>query len=155
MTEQQPEHATEINPNDAPLTDRLDGTASQRQHYNRLSHANTLNWNGKWADENKLNEADWDATIEAVGSQLELTDYQVDRSKRLFRKLPENYQRGYRLDMLVFAVCTIAGREDGRNYHPNKLRNGGDDTLYASVGTELELEYGPFYSCWKQVQGDL
>lgn len=151
----QREHATTFEPDDAPVTHRSDGTATQQQHYSRMRRYNQPGQHGKWVDENRRNESDWDATIEAVASQLELTDYQEQRAKKLFEWLPENHQRGRPLRYLAFAVCTIAGREDGREYHPNKLLDHAEHSRYKHVARELDIEYEKFYSCFDAVSGDV
>lgn len=156
MNNEQREQATMFSLDDVPLTQRADGTATQRQHYKRLKRANSLDWNGNWADENSLNEADWDATIEALASSLELTDHQTNRAKVFFDELPSNYQRGYSLRLLALCVCAFAGREDGRDYHPNQFHpNGVNTSPFGQLADDLDIGYSELYSCWSKMEADL
>lgn len=154
MTEQRKE-ATTFDLEDAPVTHRHDGTATQRQHYSRLRQANREGWTGNWVDENTLNQSDWDATIDAVASQFELTNYQTNRAKELFDRLPERFQRAYSLHLLAFCVCTIAGAEDGRDYHPNRLHDNADHSRYKHLAREYDVTYSQVYACWSRIRDAL
>jgi hypothetical protein len=154
------DEATIFDPTDAPLTDRLDGIESQRQHYQRLSVANSLNHNGKWRDENKQTEMNSQAIVDAVASQLELTDYQTERAKHFFDQLPDRFNQGYSTSLLALCVVGFAGREDGRRYHPSlispsSVREPHKPSPFRDLAIRLDISYSELYKCWHKVGREL
>jgi hypothetical protein len=156
MSDEIVEQATMLNGCEAPPGNRGDGIETRRNHYRRLAIANSLDWNGKWRDEGRATIKDNLAIVNAIGSQLELTSYQKQRSEVLFESLPKELYGAYESALLALCVCGIAAREDGRDYHPNNAHPNSDtDTEFTAIFDEISAGYKQLYSCWERVQGEV
>lgn len=156
MTDDYVEQATLINGNEAPDGIRNDGTETHRNHYSRLSLANSGNWNGKWRDEQRATDHDNHAIVDAVGGQLELTSYQQERSHAVLDSLPRELLGAYQSALLALCVCGIVAARDGRNYHPNNAHpNSNTDNVFVSLFDGINAEYSKLYSCWNRIEDEL
>lgn len=151
MKDEQPNEATSFNPNDAPLSKRLDGTESRRGHYRRLKQKNMSGGNGQWRDRRQETEDNAAAIVDSVAGQLELTDYQHTEARRIFNNLPESFNQAYSTAKLAFAVCAVVGWHDGRNYHPNNIH----DDHFGSARQEYGLGNGIYASLWYRVEEEV
>lgn len=148
------ERATTFRGYDAPTDERLDGSETLYDYYDRLSVANSLDWNGKWRDEKRATQKDASAILDAVAAHLELTDYQKSESHRRFSSLPNRLNQHYQTSLLAIAVCAVVGYEDGRKYHPTILQDDTDDPPYAfaELVSDIDVTFTEFYRCWSDVQ---
>jgi len=149
MTDEQTGQATTLYPTDV-------ADESKREKYSRLALANSLNWNGKWRDETRATKRDQNAILDAIAGQLQLTPYQHQRSRSVFDDLPDGFSgQGYSTRVVALCVCGIVGREDGRNYHPNKLHPNASSESgsgFSSIADEIDVSYQEVYSCWSTVK---
>lgn len=158
MSDEYVEQATKITGSDAPDEMRLDGTESKQQMYQRFSVWNSLDWNGKWRDEERATQKDASAIIDAIASSLELTDLQATRAKSYFDSLPDSYNQAYSTALLAVCVCGLSGRQDGREYHPNTIHPSTDESTgsFAHLAREeIGVSYSQLYSCWNRVRGEV
>lgn len=156
MTDEYVEQATKITGSDAPDKQRLDGYESQQDLYQRLAVANSLDWNGKWRDEYRATRKDAAAIVDAIGSSLELTDFQKQRAKEYFDQLPDSYNEAYSTLLLALCVCGLSGRVDGRDYHPNELHpNSTSNGEFAHLAKRNGIRYSRLYSCWNRIEGEI
>jgi len=156
MTDEQTGQATHFNASDVADTDRHDGIESRRNHYSRLAIANSLDWNGSWRDEDRATIKDNRAIVEAIASQLELTDYQQERALRELESIPRELLGAYESAMLALCLCGVIARRDGRDYHPNHTHPNSDrDSDFVRLFDETSATYSQFYSCWKRVSYEI
>lgn len=146
------ERATTFNYVDAQAEERLDGSESKRNHYNRLGVFNSLDWNGKWKDRKKETQKNASAIVDAITCQLELTDYQKRETHRRFNALPDSYNEAYSTAMLALCVAGHVARKDGRDYHPNNLNRDDDDRNFTQLVDELGINQTVLNSCWIRVR---
>lgn len=147
---------TTFNISEVPERQRLDGTESLRETYRRLSVADSPDWDGGWKDRNKETEENSHAIIDSIASSFELTPHQKQRARRYFDALPDNYNQAYSTALLALCVCGFVGREDGRDYHPNNVRERKPtaENDIARLASELDLRYGQVFSCWNRLRGE-
>lgn len=145
MSEEQ-SNATTLDPTDAP--------ASEQSKWERFRLNNFPGQNGKWRDETVHIPYDREQTLEAVASKLELTGYQQEVAKRMLSDLSDNHFRGNRISTVCFVVCGLAGRRDGRQYHPRSLLRG-EDNQYAEQADKLGIEYSELSSAWYRIKEDV
>ena len=136
LTEANTDNRTKFHPDDADhdTDDRLDGTATFEQHYNRLASHNVGIYNGKWADKTKLRNQDNQAIFDAVAGQLELTRYQKEVGKQEFSEL--NLRElsspvGIDTALVAVMVAAVVSRRDGRRYHPAGTEESNDGLFTA------------------------
>jgi len=139
---------------------RLDGSESKREQYRRLSITNKSARAGKWRDERKHTRQDIAAVVNAIASQLELTDFQRERAHHYLTQLDPDRQQGYRSVTIALCVCGIAGRRDGRSYHPNHVAPGGEVpsetvTTFVQIATDNGVRHTALYHCWSAIKRDL
>jgi len=153
------EQATTIDPTDVADVQRLDGIETKYNTYSRLSIANRSTWDWKWLDRTQKTTQDAAAVVEAVASQLDLTEYQTQRAARFLSQIKQERVQGYSTAALAICLCGLAGRLDGRAYHPNNLLN---DPLpsepaeqFAEIARENDISYTALANCWSAVKGDL
>lgn len=157
MTDDYVDQATTLKSSDAPDGERLDGSERHQDHYQRLAVANSLDWNGKWRDERRATRKDASAIIDAVASTLELTEYQTNKAHRYFDHLPDDYNQAYSTSLLALCVTGMAGRDDGRDYHPNNVHpeSETDGAFVEFARDDLGASYEQLYSCWNRIRGEL
>lgn len=133
--------------------DRLDGSESFDEYYNRLATLNCGVYNGKWADKGKLRDADNLGLFDSIASSLELTDHQKTVARRQFSDLnlaelstPTGIDGALVAVMVSAAVC----RADGRFYHPNKSRHT-NDSLFVELVDELDYRQRTVHKCYQRV----
>lgn len=149
MADEQTGQATTFYPTD------VDNDA-KRERYSRLALANSLNWNGKWRDEERATMNDNRAIVEAIASQLELTDYQQERALTELERIPRELLGAYESAMLALCLCGIIARRDGRDYHPNHAHPNSDhDSHFVTLFEETSASYSQFYACWKRVSQEI
>lgn len=150
------ERATTFDGYEAPATERPDGRReSLKSHYNRLSILNSLDYNGKWEDKVRQTAKNGSDIIDAVASQLELTDYQKQEAHHRFTDISERRKQGNKTHMIALCVCGIVGVEDGRDYHPNHVLPHTPDSAFGDFAVETGLRHSELYSCWESVRGDM
>jgi len=149
MTDEQTGQATTLYPTDV-------ADESKREKYSRLALANSLNWNGKWRDEERATIQDNRAIVEAIAGQLELTDYQQERALTELERIPRELLGAYESAMLALCLCGLIARKDGRDYHPNHTHPNSDrDSTFVNLFAETSATYSQFYSCWKRVSSEI
>lgn len=152
----QVERATTFNGDDAPPGKRLDNSESLDNYYSRLSLANSLDFNGKWKDRRRETQKNASAIVDAVAGQLELTDYQVNEAHRYFTVIPNRFNESHSTEVVALCVCGLAGRQDGRDYHPNAIRPSTDvDTTFAEIANGTGVSYNEFHSVWEAIRQEL
>lgn len=150
------ERATTFDGQDAPPGDRLDGSESFRNYYKRLSVANTLDWNGKWRSERRETIKNASAIVDAIASQLQLTDYQTEEAHRIFANLSLELNEAHSTSLLALCICALVGRKDGRDYHPNQHHpRASRDTDFARIAEDIGVSYAALYSCWKRIRREV
>lgn len=158
MTDEYVDHATTMDPSDAPAAERLDGIETKREQMSRFSRSNTLKWNGKWRNERRETSENASAVVESIAGQLELTPYQKARALNIYDSLPDSFDTGYATGLLALVICGIVGRKDGRDYHPNQIRPGTQpdaDNTFANLTDELGITYTELYSCWMSIEREV
>lgn len=149
---------TTLRSTDAPPGERLDGSESRRDHYDRLKNVNSLRWNGKWKDRERETQKNASAILDATASTLELTDYQKREAHRIFSNLPDKFHTAYSTSLLTLCVCGLVGAQDGRRYHPNRVqpdRNYHEPHGFISFFEGLNASYQEFYRCWKRIESEV
>jgi len=146
MSDESVDNATTLNPDDAP--------AHKRHQYRLHRRNNQPGQNGKWRDETVHIPKDRKNVLDAIAGQLELTDYQRQRSRHLLGQLPDDHFRANATKLVCFVLAGHVGAEDGRDYHPrNLIRNEANQ--YATEAAALGIEYSELASCWYRVREDL
>jgi hypothetical protein len=156
MFNEQSENTTIIDASDAPNGNRLDNSERLREHYRRLSAANTLKWNGKWKDKQRETKENAAALLGAVACQLELTDYQKQRAHQHLNTIGSDYSDGYGLSTVAATLCGIVGWQDDRSYHPNSLRNDwrGENDMANFLRSE-DIRFSTYARCWGAIENEL
>lgn len=145
------EPATKIDPDDAPPTNRADGSESQRDFYQRLELANRLEWNGKWRDERIQNAKDRRAVLDIVSSALELKGHQRERAKQILSEVPPGMRQGYEMLLLAFCASAFACKPDGRNFHPDRA-HANNDSLFAALLDDLDYSDRRIRKCYRRLE---
>lgn len=155
-TDEYVERATTFQGSDASNDERLDGSESLANHYSRLSLANSLNWNGKWRDENRETEQNATAILDAIASKLELTNHQKEVAHRYLRALPSKYNQAYSTAVVALCVCGIAGRKDGRSYTPQAAAENPSGAFeFRELIGETNASHSEFASCWSSIKKEV
>lgn len=149
------ERATTFDGGDAPSGERLDGSESLQNYYDRLSVWNSLGWNGKWKDRNRETTKNTTAIVDAVAAQMELTDYQKAEAQRMFSNLPDRYNQARSTALLALCICAIVGVQDGRNYHPSQVKYNTADNIFVDIANEIEVSFSELYTCWRQLREEV
>lgn len=153
MNDEVVEWRTTFDVSDAPHDNRLDSIETKHEMYSRLAVANTLDWNGKWRDENRVTEKTERHIIDALSSQLELTDFQKDRAQKLYYDSREELLPSYSIETLSLCAVGLSGNADGRNYHPNNLlRSNESKNRYAELAIEVGVSHSKLLSCWTKME---
>jgi hypothetical protein len=125
-----------------------------RKQWLRFHGYNQGTWNGAWANKEKLYQIDNDAVFDAIAGQIELSRYQRQRGKILFRRIDfPKYSPYYTVTDIAFYVCVLVANEDyrgkGRIYHPNKKHYkhkigidsvGNPQDVFIGIATQLNLD---------------
>lgn len=154
------EQATTFDAGDVPDKPRFDGSETKREQYNRLSVANRPGQVGKWRDQSRSAAQSRRAVVEAVASTLELTPHQKALAKQYFDAAATERVSAYKIETVAVCVCGLAGREDGRNYHPNVLNSDGppqdsEKAAFWELLDDIGVSHSEFYSCWEKVRRDI
>lgn len=123
------QNATKFNPEEAP--------AGSHEHWRRLAGYNSGVYNGSWADQQAIRLNDNLAVFDAVAGQLELTNHQKRTGRDRLSALNVR-SLGTGIETVVFAVCAITVREDGRGYYPTR-KPENNDPLFVDMALELSL----------------
>lgn len=155
MSDEYTENATTFDAEDAPNTPRYDGIETKRDHYKRLERANEM-WTGSWRDEATIREQDNLATLDAIASSLDLTDFQHEAAIERFEALPATIVRAYSVRLVALCVCGLVGAADGRNYHPNNCHPSTDSSSdFAAIADDIGASYTRIYKCWNRVEAEI
>jgi hypothetical protein len=114
---------------------------------------NTGLCNGKWTNQQLRRKMDNLARFDAISSQLELTEYQKRRGRKLFKNI--NLSKfGVDADIISFCLMAIVARSDNRIYHPqrNESRN---DPLFQEFAEELHCSNERILSCYNKVEREV
>lgn len=108
-------------------------------NYKRLRLLNRGTWNDR-REENKeaRHRSDNLAILDALSSQLELTEHQKKKARREFDHLNLG-KIGKPVNLVAFGVCTVVANDDvhnGSRYHP-KMNN--PDELFAEIADDLNF----------------
>lgn len=142
---------TTLSPDDVSTGKRLDGSENKQDYYKRLAVANTLDWNGKWVEEERITEKSERGIFDSMAARLELTDFQKERGWGWYKQLPDHFRTAYRMEMVLLVVCGLTGEKDGRNYHPNNLR-ADDPNEFGELANRIDISYKQFYKCWDRIE---
>lgn len=108
------ENATNINPNDA-------STEKQREKFSRLSKYNRGTWNGPRRENKEVTlHQDNLAIFDALGGQVDLTDYQKKKGRRILTRL-DLPNIGKSVNLIAFSICALVANDDvhdGYRYWP-------------------------------------
>lgn len=118
------DNATHFHPEEAPN--------EHRAKFRRFHGYNSGVYNGHWQDNNKLRRLDNLAVFDAISSQLELTNYQKRRGRRLFNSLKLK-EIGSGVSLVAFCVSAFVCRDDGRVYHPFRKEENNDELFIGFV----------------------
>lgn len=140
--------ATKFSYIDAPTGVRGDSAESKRDFYRRLYLWNEGRDIGGWVDWKQERRSDCVETVDALGSFLDVTDYQRARAREMLDELPQRVHQGNATRAVVFVVLVISCREDGRHYYPNE----GGDRLFDELIDDLDYSRGRVTSLLHRVE---
>lgn len=148
--------ATDFDEDDVPNDLRLDGLETRRNFYNRLRVRHSHNWDGKRISETRKTKKDTSEILDAIASQMELTDYQKAQAHRAFSNLPSVYNDSTSTALLALCTCSLVANEDGRAYHPHQLRpESRKSNKFVELADELGVSYTRVYKCWTKLQSEV
>ncbi len=132
------ENATHFDPDDVH--------GSTPINYKRLRLYNRNTWKDR-REENKevTHRQDNLAIYDALAGQLELTDYQKEKGRRIFDKL-ELEKLGKPARLIAFGVCAVVANDDvhdGSRYHP-QMNN--PDELFVEIMDNLDFTVSQLHS---------
>lgn len=135
------EDRTQFCPEDAPR--------EQQDHYEMLRNTNRGYWKGFAVTANQR-ATERHQRFQTIASQLELTDYQEQEGQRMLDSI--DLQRlGLSLDLVLFSLCALVVRDDGRAYHPYRSNDNNDD-LFVELAEDLEFRQSQIASCWEKLR---
>lgn len=127
ITEKEPSEVLTPDANNATFFKPSEGSDNHHQKYKRLRLYNRGTWKDR-REENKevTHRRDNLAILDAIASQLDLTDYQKSESRRTFDGL-ELGDIGKPADLIAFAVCIVVANDEvkGTRYYPTKKSTDG------------------------------
>lgn len=130
------ENATYFNANE---TDDSNWTGKSPVNYKRLLIYNRNTWKNRW-EENKevTHRQDNLAILDALSGQLELNNFQKEKSRRVFDELDLG-DLGKSVRLIAFGVCAVVANEDvhdGSRYHPQM---DDPDELFVEMADRLDF----------------
>lgn len=131
----------------------VEAPPDKRKKYKRFHGYNTGLYNGEWANKTELRRLDNLGVYDAISSQLELTNYQKRRGRRLFDSLNLKLL-GYKASIVAFCVCAYVCREDGRMYHPKRSERN-NDILFLQFAEQLKVSEGRVEACYNRIASEL
>jgi len=123
------ENRTTYHAAEAPDVSRLDGTETKRQQMQRLFRQyQTGLKNGEWTDKEKMRSVDNIRMLNTIAGQLELTDYQQERARRILDSVSVPAFRSPDRDVALigFSLCVLVYNDDTATesrYYPTKTEN--------------------------------
>ncbi len=114
-------------------------TGSTPVNYSRLRLYNRNTWKNRW-EENKevTHRRDNLAVLDSISGELELSDYQKSKARRVFDNLQLG-ELGKPAKLIAFGVCAVVANDDvrdGSRFHPQM--NNPDD-LFVDLADRLEF----------------
>lgn len=107
-----------------------------------------------WISRREQMVSDRRGVLDAIAGQLELTPYQRERAAHLMDDIDERRFRARKTALVLLCLCGHVGREDGRDYHPNRLNATGADK-FAELARDISASHSELYSCWVGVGNDV
>lgn len=135
------ENRTSFNPDDA--------SSGQEERFEQLRETNRGYWRGH-ADTANQAAQDRRQRYEAIASQLDLTDAQQTRGWRRLQSV-DLQRMGLSLDLVVFCLCALVVRDDGREFHPHRS-NENNDELFVEMAERLDFRESLMASCWEKLR---
>lgn len=158
MTERDSEvkPATVFDEDDVSNKRRLDNSESKKQFYQRLGVWHSENYDGKRISETQKTKSDRKDIVNAVATQIELTDYQEQEAARAFTNLPDSYKLSHPASLVALCVCALIANEDGRGYHPHQLRhNSSCPNMFEQAADNMDFSYSEVYKCWSKLSTEI
>lgn len=146
IKEKEPSHVLTPDTENATFFDPKEVNASTSVNYKRLRLYNRNTWKDR-REENKevTHRQDNFAIYDALAGQLELTDYQKEKGRRVFDRL-ELDDLGKPARLIAFGVCAVVSNDDvhgGSRYHP-QMNN--PDELFEHIIERLGFTIGQLHS---------
>jgi len=147
--EEKPEPITSPDTDNATHFYYGDAPEDQQDHYRKLSLYNSGLCNGKWADQELRRKLDNLGLYDAISSELELTRYQKERGRYILENITVK-DFGVEARAVIFCICAIVARDDGRVYHPSRGDDRNDD-LFVGFTDDLSVSDAALRSCYNRV----
>lgn len=136
-------NATYFDPNEVEESNNNCGTSVS---YSRIQLLNRGTWKSRY-EENKevTHRRDNLAILDAISSQVELTDHQKAKARRVFDDL-ELGELGKSAKLIAFGVCAVVANDDvhrGSRFHPQME---DPDELFAELADRLGFTSSQLHS---------
>jgi len=137
------ENATYFNYNEAEEPNSYSKTPV---NYKRIQLLNRGSWHSRY-EENKevTHRRDNLAILDALSSQVELTNFQKKKARRIFDEL-ELGKMGRSVRLVAFGVCAVVANDDvanGSRFHP-QMKNS--DELFEGLADRLGFTEGQLHT---------
>lgn len=151
------DNATTFHAQDAPSGLRADGTETHQAFYRRLfTEYQTGQYNGKWADKEKLRSADNSAMFDAISSQLDLPHFLKEKGRQWMTE--SNLRKyGHPVRLVVFCICAQLYNTEAAyeyRYHPNRKDEDNPDR-FLDLSDDLGLRERDINSVYNKIGVDL
>lgn len=125
--------------NNETYFDPTDVNGTSSINYERLRLLNRGTWLDR-REENKevTHRRDNMSVLNSISGQVELTDFQKQKARRLFERL-DLREIGKSVEIVAFAVCAVVANDDvhhGSRYHPRMVN---PDREFAHIADRLEF----------------